>query len=124
MAHFAKISSSNHEILDVNVVNNEDLNNLPFPDSEPVGIEFLKPWTTDAWYFKQTSYNSNFRKNYAQIGGTYDAARDAFIPIKDFDSWVLDENTCRWKAPVDKPNDGNQYAWDESTTSWVQVEVE
>lgn len=124
MAHFAKISSSNHEILDVNVVNNEDINDLPFPESEPVGITFLQAWTTDAWYFKQTSYNSNFRKNYAQIGGTYDSTRDAFIPIKEYDSWVLDEDTCRWKAPVDKPDDGNRYAWDESTTSWVQVEVE
>lgn len=124
MAHFAKISSSNHEVLDVHVVNNEDINDLPFPESEPVGIEFLIPWTASDWYFKQTSYNNNFRKNYATIGGTYDADKDAFIPVKFFSSWVLDEATCQWKPPTEKPNDGKEYVWDEPTVSWVEVEAE
>lgn len=77
---------------------------------------------------KRTSYNTvggihnnggtPFRKNYAGIGYTYDAARDAFIPVKPYPSWVLDENTCQWQAPITMPQDGKMYSWDESTTSW------
>jgi hypothetical protein len=64
------------------------------------------------------------RKNYAGIGFTYDAERDAFIPPKPFESWVLDEATCLWVAPVDMPDDGKEYGWDEGTTSWVEVTAE
>lgn len=60
------------------------------------------------------------RKNYAGIGYSYDKTRDAFIPPKPFKSWVLDEFSCNWKAPVEEPNDGNLYYWDEATTSWIQ----
>ena len=77
---------------------------------------------------KRTSYNTRggihqnggvpYRKNYAGIGFSYDALRDAFIPPKDYESWILDENTCLWQAPVSRPNDGNQYQWDEPTLSW------
>ena len=77
---------------------------------------------------KRTSYNTRggvhskggtpFRKNYAGIGYTYDFARDAFIPPKPFDSWTLNENSCLWEAPVAMPDDGQQYEWDEETTSW------
>ena len=77
---------------------------------------------------KRTSYNtrggvhseggSPFRKNYAGIGYTYDFARDAFIPPKPFDSWTLNENSCLWEAPVAMPDDGQQYEWNEETTSW------
>jgi len=59
------------------------------------------------------------RKNYAGIGFTYDRERDAFIPPKPYDSWVLNEDTCLWEAPVARPDDGNDYIWDEETTSWV-----
>lgn len=78
----------------------------------------------------QTSYNTHggqhpegrpLRKNYAGIGYTYDSTRDAFIPPKPFDSWVLNEDTCLWNAPVAMPNDGKVYTWDEATTSWVEV---
>jgi hypothetical protein len=65
-----------------------------------------------------------FRKNYAGIGYTYDRERDAFIPPKPFASWVLNEDTCLWDAPVAYPDDGGMYQWDESTTSWVAVEQE
>jgi hypothetical protein len=77
---------------------------------------------------KRTSYNTHggqhpdgkpFRKNYAGIGYTYDATRDAFIPPKPFPSWVLNEETCLWDAPVAMPEDGRLYSWDEATTSWV-----
>ena len=70
---------------------------------------------------KRTSYNGNIRKNYAGIGYTYDEDRDAFIAPKPFDSWVLDEETCRWEAPVPYPDDGVMYEWDEKKTDWVAV---
>lgn len=80
---------------------------------------------------KRTSYNTQggvhtgggtpFRKNYAGIGYSYDAQRDAFIPPKPFDSWVLNEDSCQWEPPVPYPDDGLLYQWDESTASWVEV---
>lgn len=70
---------------------------------------------------KRTSYNGNIRKNYAGIGFTYDAQRDAFIPPKPFASWILDENTCQWQSPVPRPSDEQVYQWNEETTSWIQV---
>jgi len=63
------------------------------------------------------------RKNYAGIGYTYDAQRDAFIPPKPFESWVLNEQTCLWNAPVPYPADGKFYTWDEATTSWKEVQA-
>jgi hypothetical protein len=82
--------------------------------------------------YKQTSYNTHggvhalggtpLRKNYAGIGYTYDAVRDAFIPPKPYTSWLLNETTCLWDAPVAYPDDGKRYSWDEATTSWVEVE--
>ena len=62
------------------------------------------------------------RKNYAGIGYTYDAARDAFIPPQPFASWTLNETTCLWEAPIAYPDDGNMYTWDETTTNWVLIE--
>ena len=77
---------------------------------------------------KRTSYNTSggihkldgtpFRKNYAAVGYTYDKTRDAFIPPKPFDSWTLNETSCLWDAPVEYPDDGQQYSWNEETTSW------
>lgn len=69
---------------------------------------------------KRTSYNNNIRKNYAGIGYTYDAERDAFIPPKPYASWILDETTCQWTSSIPYPNDGNRYGWDEFTLSWVK----
>jgi len=62
-----------------------------------------------------------FRKNYAGIGYSYDSVRDAFIPPKPFDSWVLDEQSCLWQAPTPQPQDGKLYSWNEATTSWLEV---
>ena len=80
---------------------------------------------TETWYgnfrgqvCKRTSYNGNIRKNYAGIGYTYDAERDAFIAPKPFDSWVLDEATCRWQAPTPMPTDDKFYYWSEDDLSW------
>ena len=70
---------------------------------------------------KRTSYHGNIRKNYAGIGYTYDTGRDAFIPSQPFASWVLNEDTCLWTAPVAVPTDGKIYQWDETTTSWIEI---
>jgi hypothetical protein len=69
----------------------------------------------------QTSYNASIRKNYAGIGYTYDLAKDAFIPPKPYPSWVLNEDTCNWDAPVTIPDDGKAYTWNEATTNWVEI---
>ncbi len=120
MAHFAKINENNI-VIDVNVVDNKDVGNLEYPASESVGIQFLIPWNTPNTYWKQTSYNRTFRKNYAGIGFTYDAQRDAFIPPSPFPSWILDEETCLWNPPVPAPTDGEIYNWDEATQQWIQT---
>jgi len=70
----------------------------------------------------QTSYNNNIRKNYAGIGYSYDEARDAFIPPKPFDSWILNEETCNWEAPTPYPDDGQIYSWNEND-GWVLLET-
>lgn len=120
MAHFTKIDVQTNLVLEVNVVNNNDIGDLPFPESEPVGIEFLRPWSTPGTYWKQTSYNGNFRVRYAGIGYTYNIEYDAFIPPQPYPSWLLDVVILNWVAPVPYPSDGGYYVWDESTLSWVQ----
>ena len=130
MAHFAKLDENNLVVF-VTVGRQED-----------DGLEAeLTARTGDV--YKQTSYNTRggvhynavtgepstdqtkaFRKNYAGLGFTYDEARDAFIPPQPFDSWVLNEDTCLWDAPVPYPTDGKMYIWDEATVSWVEVEDE
>jgi hypothetical protein len=74
----------------------------------------------DAFLWIQTSYNGNFRKNYAGVGYTYDPQRDAFIPPKPYSSWILIEDTCLWEPPVPMPEEG-QYMWDEDTINWVET---
>jgi len=104
MSHFAKI--------DNNLVTEVIVAEKDFINSGQVGDEFL--WV-------QTSYNSNFRKNFAGVGGTYDKTRDAFIPVKHYASWTLVEATCKWTAPVTYPDDGKEYHWNEDTTNWTEV---
>ena len=104
MAHFAK--------LDNNIVTDVIVSEKDFINSGAVGDSFL--WV-------QTSYNNNFRKNYAGVGHTYDKTRDAFIAPKPYPSWTLVEDTCQWQAPTAMPDDGQAYTWDEDTTSWVLV---
>ena len=104
MAHFAKLN--NNTVTEVIVAEKNFIN------SGKVGDEFL-------WL--QTSYNGNFRKNYAGIGFTYDKTKDAFIPPKPFPSWTLVDATCQWTAPVAYPTDGKVYEWNEDTTNWTEV---
>jgi len=119
MAHFAKLDENN-VVLEVNVVNNSDLLQDGV-ESEAKGIQFLIDWSGGYTNWKQTSYNGKFRKNYAGIGHTYDPIRDAFIEPQPFSSWVLNESTCRWNAPMPMPTDGQIYRWDEPTISWVVI---
>lgn len=126
MAHFSKLDENN-VVIEVNVVNNEDVQNLDFPSSEQVGIDFLVNTLGLAGTWKQTSYNANFRKNYAGIGYIYHTILDAFIPPQPYPSWVLNESICRWEAPTPLPSDAGTgtppkaYVWDEATTSWVEL---
>lgn len=118
MAHFAKLDSNN-QVLEVHVVNNNELLDASGNESEAMGIAFLTIWSGGYTNWRQTSYNGNFRKNYAGIGYTYDPQLDAFIPPKPYPSWVLDENTCLWSAPIPMPTDGQMYLWDENTLNWI-----
>jgi hypothetical protein len=136
MASFAKLDNNNIVIQLVAVVNEviKDSNGI---EQEQLGINFLKTlYNEPNANWKQSSYNTNagvhslggtsFRKNHAGIGYTYDETRDAFIPIKPYNSWVLNESTCRWESPVIRPEltqeqkDNNQYyTWNEETQSWT-----
>jgi hypothetical protein len=114
MSHFAKINENS--IVTQVIVAEQD-----FIDSGAVG-------DTSKWI--QTSYNTHagqhpegrpLRKNYAGIGYTYDVIRDAFIPPKPYNSWLLNENTCLWEPPVPYPTDDKNYKWNEETLSWIEV---
>jgi len=120
MAHFAKLDEDGL-VLEVHALNNEVVKNLPFPESEPLGVQFYIEWSGGHSNWKQTSYNNNFRKRYAGIDYTYDAGLDAFITPQPYPSWALDEN-ADWQAPAPMPTDGKMYRWDEPTLSWVEVE--
>lgn len=123
MAHFAQLDS-NSTVIQVIVVNNETLLNLPFPGSEAIGVAFCQSLLGAGTIWKQASYNANFRKNYAGIGFKYDEALDAFVPPKpvQYPSWVLDTEVCKWKPPVSKPQDGKFYLWDEPSVSWIEAQ--
>ncbi len=118
MAHFAKIVDG--IVTDVIVVDNSDILDADGNESEEVGKAFCGNLFGGNWV--QTSYNETFRKNYATIGGTYDSTRDAFIEPKPYPSWIIDETSCQWNPPVEYPDDGENYNWDEDTTSWMLVE--
>jgi len=116
MAHFAQLDNQNTVLQVIVVHNNELLDNGV--ESEAKGIAFCQSlFPNTRW--AQTSYNGNIRKNYAGVGFLYDPIRDAFIPPKPYPSWVLDEATCRWGAPIPYPTDGERYVWDEATQTWV-----
>jgi hypothetical protein len=128
MAHFAKLDSDN-TVIHVSVVDNWNTVDGSGNETESIGVAYLKSIHGADTNWKQTSYNGNIRKNYAGIGMTYDAGRDAFISPKPFPSWVLNETTCRYESPVPLPSDAGtgtppkMYSWDEATTSWEEVTV-
>jgi hypothetical protein len=120
MAYFAQIDKS-FVVIQVIAVSNETIDDLPFPDSEPIGVAFCQSLYGEDTIWKQTSFNATFRKNFAGIGTTYDPVIDAFILIKPYPSWLLNTETCQWQAPVPYPTDGKAYYWDEATQSWVRI---
>ena len=120
MAHFAKIGL-NSKVIDVVTVHNNELLDANGNESEVNGIDFLTQLTGWA-IWKQTSYNGSIRKNFAGIGMTYDEDRDAFIPPKLYPSWLLNEDTCLWEAPVAYPTDGQNYKWNETNQTWDLIE--
>jgi len=127
MASFAKIGLNN-KVIEVLSVVNEVLHDANGIEQEVVGIDFLTKLTGWA-IWKQTSYNTHggvhnnggtpFRKNHAGIGYIYDQQRDAFIPPKPYNSWILNEQTCNWDSPVARPNDNNIYSWNEENQNWT-----
>ena len=132
MSHFAKLGKGN--IVEQVVVVSNDI-----ATTEQAGIDFLQKLFNNRDVWKQTSYNTRggehlldgtpFRKNYAGVGYTYDQTRDAFIPPKPFNSWILNETTCVWEAPVTRPEiteqqlqDGSKYVWNEENQTWDFVD--
>ena len=117
MSHFAQLDSNN-TVISVLVIEQDVIDTGLF--GEPTS-------------FVQTSYNTYggvhqlggtpLRKNYAGIGFTYDSTRDAFIPPTPYPSWILNEDTCLWEAPTPMPTDDKSYAWDEETTSWLEISI-
>jgi hypothetical protein len=119
MAHFAKIDLEGN-VLEVLVVDNKDITSPEGEEAEVLGQTLLFNLTGHRLW-RQTSYTGSMRKNYAGIGHKYDKDRDAFIEKKPHESWILDEETARWKSPKPYPNDNHVYDWDEATQDWVRV---
>ena len=130
MAYFAKLGTGNiiEQVISINNVVITDANGV---EQEQLGVDFINNLygTNDIW--KKTSYNTiggvhklngvPFIKNYAGIGYTYDSNRDAFISPKPFNSWILNEQTCNWEAPVARPEDNNMYKWNEEILNWELI---
>jgi hypothetical protein len=130
MAHYARLDENN-QVLEVLVVDNDQ--------EEESGEEGIVEWLKENWGgvdWKKTSYNTRggehllggtpFRKNYAIIGGDYDHDRDAFYYSSPWPSWILNEDNCIWESPIPEPDDFDEkmYQWNESTTSWDEIEEE
>ena len=136
MASFAKLNSENI-VISVESVVNEVIKDSNGVEQEQLGIDFLrKLYNEPNAIWKQTSYNTHngihdnggipFRKNHAGIGYTYDISRNAFIPPKPYNSWVLNEQTCNWNSPIPIPNDASvdkRYKWNEETQNWTLLNI-
>lgn len=125
MAHYAFLNENNI-VIEVITGVDEDIVQIDLDGTEVGGSS--QAW--EIWYgnfrgqaCKRTSYNGNYRKNYAGIGYYYDETRDAFIPPKPFNSWILNENTCLWDSPVPYPNDGKIYTWNEDILNWQEINL-
>lgn len=117
--YFAKLDNNN-VVLSVESLADAVVNNLPFPASEVLGVAFLRNlYNFENW--RQTSPTGEFRKRYTGIGYAYDMVRDAFIEPKPYESWLLNNDTCAWEAPVPMPNDGHIYVWNDASGAWVKL---
>lgn len=120
MAHYAQIDENNI-VTQVIVIDNKDTADANGVEKEYIGAAFCERLFGGTW--KQTSYNGNFRKNYAGVGYTYRADIDAFVPPQPYASWTLDAN-AQWQAPTAMLVDGKMYSWDEAITSWIEIQGE
>lgn len=121
MAHFARIN--NNVVDSVVVIHNSILLDSNGVEQESLGLDFCRSLYGDTGEWLQTSYSGSIRKNFASPGFTYDSARDAFIAPKPYASWVLNETTCVWEPPVPQPDNDAFYQWDETTTSWLEIDL-
>jgi len=117
MAHFAKIDSNNI-VQQVVVINNDILVNFEGNEIEQLGIEFCKSLYGQDTNWVQTSYNGNIRFRFAGIGMIYDSVNNVFLHSKPFNSWILNETTWEWNAPIAYPSDNKTYAWNEENQTW------
>jgi hypothetical protein len=123
MAHYAFLDSNNI-VTEVITGVDEDVTQIDLDGTQVGGSQ--EAWETfygniKNQVCKRTSYNNNYRKNYAGIGYKYDQEKDAFIPPKPFNKWVLNEDTCRWESPVPYPDDENQYVWNDNKGVWEEL---
>ena len=116
MAHFSKIEDG--IVVGVYVIANEEMVDENGVEQESLGITRCVELIGESTWV-QTSYNNNFRKNYAGIGYTYDSTRDAFYQPQPYPSWTLDDDTCLWNPPTARPDDGKMYEWDENNQKWI-----
>jgi hypothetical protein len=128
MAHFVEVNAF-YEVIKGVVLDDKDTQDSAGNEIESIGAKYLHDGFGGTWL--RTSYNTTggthrlggtpFRKNYAGVGCTYDKTRDAFLPVKEFPSWVLNEDTCIYESPIPMPNDDKRYTWDEENTQWVET---
>jgi hypothetical protein len=125
MAHFCQLDENN-VVTQVIVVANSDTADATGVEKKHIGIAFCERLLGGTW--KQTSYNGSIRKNYAGLGYTYNTDIDAFVPPQPFASWLLNETTAQWDAPVPMPEDAGtgeppkRYTWDEDSVNWIEVQ--
>jgi hypothetical protein len=120
MAHFAELGLDSI-VTRVVVIHNNELLDENGQESEAKGAAFCRQLFGGNWM--QTSYNGTIRKNFAGIGYVYDAQRNAFISPKPYASWILNESTCQWNAPISMPIDEKRYVWDEATINWLEISI-
>jgi len=122
MAHFAQLDQKNN-VVSVVVVNNNHCLNAYGEEDEIVGRNYLRLLCGEDTRWMQASYNCKFRKHFPSSGFTYDTARDSFLPPKPYPSWVLNEETCNWIAPIERPQNDNpeiSYNWNEEEMIWEE----
>lgn len=120
MAHFAELDEKNI-VLRVVCISNGDTTNINGIEDENIGISFCKNLFKSENKWIQTSYNKTIRKNYAGIGYSYNEEMDAFVPPKPYSSWKLNKDTANWDPPIEYPNDGNNYYWNEENLNWTLI---
>lgn len=121
MAYFAELDFNN-VVTQVVVLNDNVVGDSTFPESEHLGVEFLKSLYGQHTVWKQTSLTGEFRKYFATLGGIYNPAIDIFLARKPHNSWIFNPGTYQWEPPIQFPEDGNSYDWDEINLKWIKTD--